>query len=70
MSAPESCRFFLGAWPAWRRIPRATVPSADFDHDNNDHVKMMSLEACEKMLSAFKTPNNISSIDKLRKAEG
>ena len=46
------------------------MPSADFDHDNNDHVKMMSLEACEKMLSAFKAPNNISSIDKLRKAEG
>jgi pyruvate/2-oxoglutarate dehydrogenase complex dihydrolipoamide acyltransferase (E2) component len=53
--------FFLGTWPAWRRVAKLGI--ADFDCDNEDHVSRVSLEDCEAMVASY-TPTNgrLSSI--------
>lgn len=41
----EQRYFFLGSWPQWQRVPNARAPAtADFDRDNNDHVRMHSTQ--------------------------
>ena len=45
--------FFLGAWPAWLRIPNPEKlvdgegGSVSFDCDNDEHVKMMTPQQCK-----------------------
>ena len=69
MRAPHvGVSFFLGAWPAWRRVRKVNVSEAAFDCENEDHVKQISEEACEIMLSSFKTSIYIQGLDTLRKA--
>ena len=48
--------FFLGAWPAWLRIPnpeKLVDGSVSFDCDNDEHVKMMTPEQCKAMVAEW-----------------
>ena len=46
--------FFLGTWPSWRRVCKASVLVTDFDCDNNEHVQKISGQECQQMLDSWK----------------
>ena len=48
----ESQVFFVGSWPSWRRAPMQSGMQ-DFDMDNDDHVRSMSLEQVAHMHQAW-----------------
>ena len=58
--------FFLGNWPAWRRMPKDGV--VDFNRENPEHVRSLTIEQCEKMLASFVGCRLIMNTDTLRKA--
>ena len=62
----EADLFFLGAWPAWRRLAKNGV--ADFDCDNDQHVQFVSHEECETMLASFRTSTTLEGISTRRQA--
>jgi hypothetical protein len=50
--------FFLGAWPAWRRVSKRhteheALNAAPFDCDDDDQVRSISMEECVRMNRSF-----------------
>ena len=61
--------FFLGAWPAWRRIPKVGL-GEEFDCDNDTHVQTIGREASEAMVGSFSTSASMQAIASRRQAVG
>ena len=58
--------FFVGNWPAWRRMPKDGV--VDFDRMNDEHALTLSYEQCVKMATSFRSCALIKDMDTVRKA--
>ena len=54
--------FFLGTWPAWRRMPKTLLSDEEFEVDNDDHVAMCEREVVEKMLASFTISDTMKGI--------
>ena len=49
----EASTFFLGTWPAWRRMRKPNVDFQNFNCENSEHIRLVDVSILKTMESSF-----------------